>query len=75
MIVKPDYLSYREAGKKAALKSIYVDQFVFFEERLPSFETPIKRYRITFGQIGEFMIIASILWAANLIPLIKEALP
>ena len=49
--------------------------FLFFEERLPSFEIPIKRYRITFGQIGEFMIIASILWAANLIPLIKEIFP
>jgi len=49
--------------------------FLFFEERLPPFEIPIKRYRITFGQIGEFMIIASILWAANLIPLIKEVFP
>jgi len=49
--------------------------FLFFEEKLPSFEIPIKRHRITFGQIGEFMIIASILWAANLIPLIKEMLP
>ena len=49
--------------------------FLFFEERLPSFEIPIKRYRITFGQIGEFMTIASVLWAANLIPLIKEVFP
>jgi len=49
--------------------------FLFFEERLPSFEIPIKRYRITFGQVGEFMIIASILWAINLIHLIKELLP
>ncbi len=49
--------------------------FLFFEERLPSIEIPIKRYRITFGQIGEFMIIASILWAANLISLIEEVLP
>lgn len=48
---------------------------LFFEEKLPSFEIPIRRYKITLGQIGELMIIASILWAANLIPLIKEVFP
>ncbi len=42
--------------------------FLFFEERLPSFEIPVKRYRITFGQIGEGLIIASILWAMNISP-------
>jgi hypothetical protein len=49
--------------------------FLFFEERLSLFEIPVKRYRITFGQVGEFMIIALILWAANSIPLIKEVFP
>jgi len=49
--------------------------FLFFEEKLPSFEIPIKRYKVTFGQIGEFMIIASILWAADIVPFIKEIIP
>ena len=46
--------------------------FLFFEEKLPSFEIPIKRYKVTFGQIGEFMIIASILWAADKVSFIKK---
>jgi len=48
---------------------------LFFEEELPSFEIPVKRYRITFGQIGELLIILSILWVANLTSLIKEVFP
>jgi len=49
--------------------------FLFFEEKLPSFEIPVKRYRITFGQIGELLMIISVLWAANLTPIIKEMIP
>lgn len=49
--------------------------FLFFEERLPSFEIPVKRGRMTFGQIGEFLIIASILWALNLISLLPLLFP
>jgi len=44
--------------------------FLFVEERLPSFEIPVKRYRMTFGQIGELLILFSILWALRLISLI-----
>ncbi len=44
--------------------------FLFFEERLPSFEIPVKRYRMTFGQIGELLIVFSILWTLGLISLI-----
>jgi len=39
---------------------------LFFEERLPSFEIPVKRYRITFGQIGELLIVSPILWAIGI---------
>jgi len=48
---------------------------LFFEERLPSFEIPVKRYKLSFGQIGEFLIIFSILWALDLTSLIKEIFP
>lgn len=48
---------------------------LFFEEKLPSFEIPVKRYKITFGQIGEFLIILSILWTLGLISLITEVIP
>lgn len=40
--------------------------FLFFEEKLPPFEIPVKRHKITFGQIGELLIILSILWALRL---------
>ncbi len=43
---------------------------LFFEERLPSIEIPVKRYRVTLGQVGELLIIFSILWGTGLISLI-----
>ena len=49
--------------------------FLFFEERLPSFEIPVKRYKISFGQIGELLIIIPILWVLGLISFIKEVFP
>ena len=49
--------------------------FLFFEEKLPSFEMPVKRYRITFGQIRELLMVLSILWVLNLISLINEVFP
>ena len=48
---------------------------LFFEEKLPSFEMPVKRYRITFGQIRELLMVLSILWVLNLISLINEVFP
>ncbi len=44
---------------------------LLFEERLGSFEIPIKKTKISFGEIGELLVIISVLWAANLISLIK----
>ena len=49
--------------------------FLLFEEKLPLFEVPVKRCKITFGQIGEFMIILSILWVLSLNLLITEVIP
>ncbi len=42
------------------------------EEKLPLFEIPIKRDKITFGQIGEFIIVCSFLWATRKIPLVSH---
>lgn len=48
---------------------------LFFEERLPLFEIPVKRHKLSFGQIGEFLIILSILWALGLTSLINGIFP
>lgn len=57
------------------LSLILGTSLLFFEERLPPFEIPVRRYKITCGQIGELLIILSILWTLNLISLIREIFP
>ena len=45
---------------------------LLFEERLTQFEVPIKRTKLTFGQIGEALIVLVILWALELPNLISK---
>ena len=66
-------ITYQTVGQ--ILMIILGSILLFFEEKLHSFEIPVKRHKITFGQIGEFMIILSILWLLGRISLIKEIIP
>jgi len=45
---------------------------LLFEERLPQLEIPIKRTKLTFGQIGEGLIVLAILWSLELPNLISK---
>ena len=66
-------ITYQTVGQISMI--ILGSIFLFFEEKLPSFEIPVKRHKITFGQIGEFIIILSILWVLDLTSLITGVIP
>lgn len=66
-------ITYETHGQ--ILMIIVGTSFLYFEERLPPIELPVKRIKITLGQIGEFMIVVPILKALGLVSLITRMIP
>jgi len=77
ILFKPDFGFYANLfliwKPLAQILLLIVGTFLLlFEERLPQFEIPIKRTKLTFGQIGEGLIVLAILWSLELSNLISK---